>query len=232
LPIICGSPRYSTIMAADIALASLVIAIAYLLGSIPSAYIVVRLMKGADIREAGDGRLGATATFRRAGLAGGAIAGLMDLAKGAAAVLFAQWLEGSILVVLLAAFAAVVGHNWSIFLRFKGGKGALTIYGALASLMFWQILAALALGGIVYLITRKTGMATGILLACLSLIVWFTSSLVPLGSIIPLSDQMLLSDKIVLSILPLFIAIPMAVKHITMPKAGAVTTKSSRGKRG
>jgi acyl-phosphate glycerol 3-phosphate acyltransferase len=221
-------------MAADIALALLVIAIAYLLGSIPSAYIVGRLMKGVDIREVGDGRLGMTATYRRVGPAGGLIVGLMDLAKGAAAVLLAQWLGGSILVVLLAAFAAVVGHNWSVFLRFQGGKGALTIYGALAVLMFWQLLVALVLGWIVYRITRKTGMATGILLACLSLIVRFTSSLIPLGSIIPLGDEIMLGDKIVLSILPLFIAIPMAVKHITMPKAsaGAVTTKSSREKRG
>ena len=222
-------------MAADIALASLVIAIAYLLGSIPSAYIVARLMKGVDIREVGDGRLGMAFTYRRVGLAGGLTVGLMDLAKGAAAVLFAQVLGVSLPVVLLAALAAVVGHNWSIFLRFQGGKGALTIYGALAVLMFWQLLAALVLGLIVYLITHKTGMATGILLGCLSLIIWFTSSLIPLGSLIPLSDKMLLSDRVLLSILPLFIAIPMAVKHITMPKAstGAVTTtKSSKHKEG
>ena len=199
-------------MAADIALALLVIAIAYLLGSIPSAYIVVRVLKGGDIREAGDGRLGMTATYHRVGLAGGLTAGLMDLAKGAAAVLFAQVLGVSLPVVLLAALAAVVGHNWSIFLRFKGGKGALAIYGALAVLMFWQLLVALTLGWIVYRITHKTGMATGILLGCLSLIIWFTSSLIPLGSLIPLSDKMLLSDRVLLSILPLFIAIPMARK--------------------
>jgi acyl-phosphate glycerol 3-phosphate acyltransferase len=219
-------------MAGDIALALLAIAIAYLLGSIPSAYIVVRLMKGGDIREVGDGHLGAAFTHRRVGLVGGIIVGLMDLAKGAAAVLSAQWLGVPLPVVLLAALAAVVGHNWSVFLRFKGGKGALTIYGALASLMFWQILVAIALGGIVYLITHKTGMATGILLACLSLIVWFTSSVVPPGSIMPLSSPLPLSDKIVLSILPLVLAIPMVVKNISMPKANAAgaDTKKSRGK--
>jgi glycerol-3-phosphate acyltransferase PlsY len=187
-------------MTSDIALVLLVVAIAYLLGSIPSAYIVGRLMKGLDIREAGDGRLGAAATYRRIGLTGGITVGLMDLTKGAAAVFLAQELGLPLPVVLLAGLAVVVGHNWSIFLRFKGGKGALTIYGVLASLMFWQLLIALALGGIFYLITHKTGMSTGILLGFLSLINWFTGSL------------------ILLTILPIFISLPMVLKHIFMPK--------------
>ena len=199
-------------MVGDIILIVLVVFVAYLFGSFPSAYIVSRLIKGVDIREAGDGRLGATATYRRVGLTGGIIAGLMDLAKGAAAVLLANGLGLPLWVVLLAGLAAVVGHNWSIFLRFKGGKGALTIYGALASLMFWQLLIALALGLIVYLITHKTGMSTGLLLGFLSLIIWFTSSL------------------ILLSIMPLFIAIPMVVKHVTMPEAVKIAARREKQK--
>jgi len=204
-------------MVGDIALILLVIFIAYLLGSIPSAYIVARLMKGVDIREAGDGRLGAAATYRRVGLTGGIIVGLIDLSKGAAAVSLAQGLGLPLLVVLLAGLAVVVGHNWSIFLHFEGGKGALAIAGVLASLMFWELLIALALGGIFYLITHKTGMATGFLLGFLSLIIWFTSSL------------------ILLSIMPIFIAIPMAVKHIFMPKAATVAVapiEKRRSKKG
>ncbi len=200
-------------MFSDIALALLVIAIAYLLGSIPSAYIVGRLLKGLDIREVGDGRLGAAATYRRVGLAGGIIVGLTDLAKGAAAVLLAQFLELPLPIVLLAGLAVVVGHNWSIFLHFKGGKGALTIYGVLASLMFWQLLIALALGGIFYLITHKTGMSTGILLGFLSLINLITGSL------------------ILFIILPIFIPLPMVLKHIFTPKvsAAAVATIENQG---
>jgi glycerol-3-phosphate acyltransferase PlsY len=199
-------------MFGDIALIVLVVFVAYLLGSIPSAFIVTRLMKGVDIREAGDGRLGAASTYRRVGLAGAITAGLMDLGKGAAAVLFAQWLGLPLWVLILAGLAAVVGHNWSIFLRFQGGKGALTIYGVLASLMFWQLLVALALGGIFYLITHRTGMATGFLLGSLALIIWFTSSL------------------ILLSIMPLFIAIPMVVKHVTMPEAVKAAARRERQK--
>jgi len=203
-------------MVSDIISVLPMIAIAYLLGSIPSAFIVGRLLKGLDIREAGDGRLGAAATYRRVGLAGGIIVGLMDLAKGAAAVFLTQFLGFPLFVVLLAGLAVVVGHNWSIFLRFKGGKGALTIYGVLASLMFWQLLIALALGGIFYLITHKTGMSTGILLGFLSLINLITGSL------------------ILLIILPLFISLPMVVKHISMPKTRAAVTiaKNLRKKEG
>ena len=195
-------------MAGDITLVLLVITIAYLLGSIPSAYIVGRLLKGLDIREVGDGRMGAAAIFRRAGLAGGVIVGFMDLTKGAAAVLLAQYLGLPLPVVLLAALAVVAGHNWSIFLRFTGGKGALTMYGVLVSLMLWQFFIALALAGVAYLITHKTGMSTGILLGFLSLISWFTGSL------------------ILLSILPVLISLPMVLKHIFMPKAGAAAMAS------
>jgi glycerol-3-phosphate acyltransferase PlsY len=198
-------------MFSDITLALLVTATAYLLGSIPSAYIVGRLMKGLDIREAGDGRLGAAVTYRRVGLTGGIIVGLMDLTKGAAAVVLAQGLGLPLWAVLLAGLAVVVGHNWSIFLHFQGGKGALTIYGVLASLMFWELLIALALGGIFYLITHKTGMATGILLGFLSLINWITGSL------------------ILLIILPIFISLPMVLKHIFMPKTKAAVRGNEGG---
>jgi glycerol-3-phosphate acyltransferase PlsY len=195
-------------MAGDVVLALLMIVTAYLLGSIPSAYIVGRLLKGLDIREAGDGRLGAAAIFRRAGLAGGLIVGFMDITKGVAAVLLAQALGLPLLVVLLAGLAVVVGHNWSIFLHFKGGKGALTTYGVLVSLMFWQFFIALALAGVAYLITHKTGMSTGILLGFLSFISWLSGSL------------------ILLVILPIFISLPMVLKHISMPKAGAAAMAS------
>lgn len=195
-------------MAGDIALVLLAIAIAYLLGSIPSAYIVGRLMKGLDIREVGDGRLGATATYRRVGLTGGIIVGLADLGKGMAAVLLAQKLGLPLLAVLLAGLSVVAGHNWSIFLHFQGGKGALTTYGVLVSLMFWQFFIALALAGIAYLFSHKTGVSTGFLLGSLFFINLLTGGL------------------ILLSILPILISLPMVLKHIYMPKAGAAVMAS------
>ncbi len=191
-------------MAGDAALIVLVIAIAYLLGSIPSAYIVGRLMKGLDIREVGDGRLGAAAVYRRVGFAGGLIVGFMDLTKGAMAVLLAQNLGLPLPAVLIVGITVVAGHNWSIFLHFKGGKGALATYGVLASLLFWQLLVALALGAVVYFCTHKSGLTTGVLLGFLSFLSWLTGS------------------EVLLTILPILIALPMVLKHIFMPKAEAV----------
>jgi len=196
-------------MASDILLTLLVIATAYLLGSIPSGYIVGRLLKGLDMIEVGDGRIGMANTYRRVGLLGAVIVGVMDVGKGAAAVLLAQKLGFPLYIVLLAGLAVVFGHNWSIFLRFKGGKGALTTYGVLVSLMFWQFFIALALAGVLYFISHRSGMSTGVLFGFLSLISWLTGSL------------------ILLTILPILISLPMVLKHIFMPKASAVVAASS-----
>jgi glycerol-3-phosphate acyltransferase PlsY len=191
-------------MAGDIILVLLVLAIAYLLGSIPSAYIVGRLVRGIDIREIGNGRIGAAAAFRRVGFAGGLTVAFMDLAKGAAAVWLAQGLGLPLPVVLLAGLTVVVGHNWSIFLHFSGGKGALAIYGVLASLMLWQFLIALVFGAVSYFIAHKAGLSTAFVLGSLFFINLFTGSL------------------IWLAIFPVFISVPMILKHIFMSKAGAV----------
>jgi glycerol-3-phosphate acyltransferase PlsY len=148
--------------------------------------------------------MGAAAVRRRVGLAGSIIVGFMDLAKGAMAVLLAQKLGLALPFVLIAGLTVVAGHNWSVFLHFKGGKGALTTYGVLATLMFWQFLIALFVSGASYFIFHKTGVATGFLFGSLFLINLLTGSL------------------ILLTILPILISAPMILKHIFMPKAGAV----------
>ena len=190
-------------MAGDITLVLGVVVAAYLFGSIPSAYIVGRLLRGVDIREVGDGHLGMAFTYRRVGLLGAIIVGLMDVSKGAAAVLLAQGLKLPLPVVLVAGLAVVFGHNWSIFLGFKGGKGALTTYGVLVTLMCWQFFIALALAGVLFFFTHRSGMSTGVLFGLLSMLCWFTGSV------------------ILLSILPVLISLPMVLKHVFMPKVGA-----------
>ncbi len=189
-------------MVSEIFLAMLAIGVAYLLGSIPSAYLIGRWLKGIDIREAGDGRLGATAVYRRVGLVGSIIVSFMDVGKGVAVVLIAQRLGLPLAVVIIAGLAVVMGHNWSIFLHFKGGKGALTTYGVLVSLMFWQFFAALAVGSIAFAITKKTGLSTGALFCFLALLNLFTGS------------------PILLVITPILISVPMVLKHISVSRAG------------
>ncbi len=144
----------------------------YLLGSIPSAYIVGRLIKGVDIRQIGGGNLGALNTARETGLLPGLAVLIADVAKGAAAVLIAQGLGLSLIWIFTAGFAAVIGHNWPIFLGFKGGKGAATTIGVLFALVPGEFAISLAIMVIVIIITSNVRLAITVGLALLPLIIW------------------------------------------------------------
>lgn len=104
---------------------------AYLLGALPSAYVVVRLAKGLDVRTVESGNAGALNAFRATGLGWVGVAVLLlDIAKGAAAVLLAGSGSGIPTQALLAT-SAVAGHNYPFWLRFRGGKGLAAAAGAL-----------------------------------------------------------------------------------------------------
>src|ERR1044071_106365 len=98
----------------------IVVVAAYLLGSIPFGYLIVRGKMGADIRETGSGGTGATNVSRRAGKMAGVLTLLLDAAKGAAAVLIAKALTGDDWVIAAAAIAALVGHIFPVGLGFRG----------------------------------------------------------------------------------------------------------------
>lgn len=124
----------------------------YLLGAIPFGVIVGRLVGGPDLREHGSQRTGATNALRTLGAPAAALVFLLDVAKGVAAVLIARWIFSTDPLVdwaaALAGFTAIVGHNWSIFIRFTGGRGVATSAGALGAMTPWTILvlAPIALG--------------------------------------------------------------------------------------
>ncbi|MCH8191025.1 MAG: glycerol-3-phosphate acyltransferase [Chloroflexi bacterium] len=121
---------------------------AYLAGSVPSAYLVTRLLKRRDIREVGSGNPGALNVFRHVGLrAGVAVLGI-DAAKGAAVILTIGGLGLGDGAMFAGALAVVVGHNWPVFLGFRGGKGAAAVFGiSFAVLPLWTLLGVgLALG--------------------------------------------------------------------------------------
>ena len=151
---------------------ALAIIIGYLLGSIPFAYIAGRLIKGVDIRQAGGGNVGALNVMREIGTAAGLGVLLADMAKGAVAVLIAQWLGLSTIFVFIAGFAAVVGHNWPVFLKFKGGMGAATTLGVLLALAPVQFAISFAIMVLVVLITSNFRLGMGAGLALLPLILW------------------------------------------------------------
>jgi len=151
---------------------ALAIIIGYLLGSIPFAYIAGRLIKGVDIRQAGGGNMGALNTMREVGTAAGIGVLLADIAKGALAVLIAQWLGLSLIFVFIVGFAAVVGHNWPVFLKFQGGMGAATAMGVLLALAPIELAISFAILLIVVLITSNVRLGLGVGLAALPLIIW------------------------------------------------------------
>ncbi|MEM6597590.1 MAG: glycerol-3-phosphate 1-O-acyltransferase PlsY [Cyanobacteria bacterium P01_D01_bin.36] len=121
--------------------------VAYLLGSIPTGFVLGRLLKGIDIREHGSGNTGATNVFRVMGKGAGITALVIDLLKGVLAVLGMSWLlslvvDGVVLAdawfLMLAALLAVLGHSKSVWLGFSGGKSAATGLGVLLALA-WPV---------------------------------------------------------------------------------------------
>lgn len=145
--------------------------IGYLLGSIPFAYIIVRLKKGIDIRQKGSGNVGALAAWREVGPGFGIIALASDVGKGVLAVYVARWLGLDLLWICVAGFAAVAGHNWPVFLKFRGGKGAATIMGVL--LAFMPVQFAIGLGIAILVVIPTSNIRLGMIgLACIPLIAW------------------------------------------------------------
>jgi glycerol-3-phosphate acyltransferase PlsY len=109
----------------------------YLLGSIPTAYIAGKILKGIDIREHGSGNVGATNVFRVLGKKPGIVVLIIDILKGVLAVAVIGRMLGLVNIpdYILLAVAVVCGHNWTIFLQFKGGKGIATSLGVLIGLV-------------------------------------------------------------------------------------------------
>ena len=113
-----------------------IVAVAYLIGSIPFSFLVARAFGVADVRRVGSGNVGATNVLRSAGKAAGVLALLLDVGKGAAAAALAGRLApGEPRLASLAAVVAVVGHMYPVWLRFEGGKGVATGLGAFAPLV-------------------------------------------------------------------------------------------------
>ena len=116
----------------------------YLVGAIPTSYLTVRLLKGQDLRTLGSGNLGATNLYRVLGWKYAVPVGIFDLLKGAVPVLyFAPLAGGGDRTAILLGMAAVVGHVFSVFAGFKGGKGVATGAGVVLGLAPWAFVAAL-----------------------------------------------------------------------------------------
>ena len=121
-----------------------VIIVAYLIGSIPFALILARRWGAADLRSVGSGDLGAANVMRASGVAAGVLVAALDMAKGAASVWLAARVSTGEAVPAAAGLAAIVGHIYPVWLRFRGGKGVATACGVFAVLTPLAIPPALA----------------------------------------------------------------------------------------
>ncbi|MBO0719265.1 MAG: glycerol-3-phosphate 1-O-acyltransferase PlsY [Blastocatellia bacterium] len=148
--------------------------IAYLLGSIPFGYLLVRLLSGADIRATGSGATGATNVMRKAGRIAGVITLVLDAAKGFFAVLIVRRLvsgepDAEIIIAISAVFA-VIGHCFPVWLKFQAGKGVATGLGVFLAIVPWSVLAALLV--FVLIVWRTRYVSLGSIAAAAFVPIW------------------------------------------------------------
>ena len=150
----------------------IIIVLGYLLGALPTAFLAGHFLRGVDIRRVGDENMGAANAFRELGPAIGIGVGLIDGAKGALAVLLAQSAGLSQLGVLTTGLATVIGHNWPVFIGFRGGRGESTTIGILLVLVTRPMLI-LAIPTVVTLIIKKNvNIASAVLFIALPVVGW------------------------------------------------------------
>jgi glycerol-3-phosphate acyltransferase PlsY len=186
----------------------LIVVAAYLLGSIPSGYVLVRLFRHQDIRQTGSGNIGATNVLRSGGKGLAAATFFMDMLKGCAAV----WLGGAMGGLLapgaapddmraLAALVAVLGHIFPVWLGFKGGKGVATGFGVFLVASPWAALAAISVFFIVLALSRYVSLASILGAGSFPLFAWW------LGRIHLCADRT-----------PFFVAVEIAVALLLIAK--------------
>jgi acyl phosphate:glycerol-3-phosphate acyltransferase len=158
----------------------LIVAMAYLLGSIPVGYLLVKFFRHEDIRSVGSGNIGATNVLRSGGKGLGAATFALDVIKGAAAVALGAWMASILQPALpfrdaeaIAAVSAVLGHMFPVWLRFRGGKGVATGFGVFLVAAPVAALAAIGLFAVVLLLTRYVSLASILGAGSFPIFAWF-----------------------------------------------------------
>jgi glycerol-3-phosphate acyltransferase PlsY len=135
--------------------------VAYLWGGIPSAYMAGRFLKGIDIRTYGSGTVGASNVIEHIGLMKGFFLGIFDsVGKGTLVIIVAKLLDQSVPVQITVGLVAVVGHNWSPYIRFTGGRGIATLTGVMLGFLMWRemLFAAVMIGIVGKMLMRDTAL--------------------------------------------------------------------------
>jgi glycerol-3-phosphate acyltransferase PlsY len=149
-----------------------VLPLSYLIGSLPWGYLLLRWRHGVDIRQLGSGRIGTSNVLRTAGGKAAVAVLALDLGKGVLAVMLARVVIGTTTGEVAAGLMALVGHNWPVFLRFRGGRGIATGVGGLLVMALVPAVVATLSFITVTLISRylSLGSITSVIVACLSLV--------------------------------------------------------------
>lgn len=152
----------------------LALLLSYLAGSLPTGLWLGLWLRGIDIREEGSKNIGATNTMRVLGKSLGATALACDIAKGLVPVVFiARLAPGDTYLPMLCGVAAILGHSFSLFLRFRGGKGVATSAGVFLGLAPWPMAIAVAVFAAVLALTRMVSAGSVCAAAALAISVWF-----------------------------------------------------------
>ena len=147
---------------------------AYVLGSVPTGYILVRLAKGEDIRESGSRNVGALNTYRQVGAWAGATVLLVDTAKGVLAVAAPRLMGVDDWALFITTPLMVAGHNWPVFLGFRGGKGAAAIFGISLAIVPWLTVITAGPSILVMLLLRNVVLGAAFGFIMLNILLWVT----------------------------------------------------------
>lgn len=188
---------------------------AYLLGAVPAAYLIAKWARGIDLRQHGSGNVGASNVITVVSKRWGIAVILFDLVKGMIAVYAAKWIELSVIQQVAVGLATIIGHNWSVFLRFSGGRGGLSIAGVVIALTPLLGLSLLVFT-LIFGLFRQ--MALGMILAVAALPVssWFLGQ--PLG----ITEQPL---PLSLGFLAIFLV--TIIRRLTVPRAAIAASVST-----
>jgi glycerol-3-phosphate acyltransferase PlsY len=157
------------------------VVIGYLLGSIPFAYVFTRLAAGKDIQKVIAGNIGARNTFVNIGKMAGIATGFLDIVKGLASVTITWLLLNSpslshvglsVYFIMTAGLAAVAGHIWSLYIKFKGGNGLATAFGVLLFVLPWEILIAVCITLLFWAVTRNVILSLNLSLLSIPVTAW------------------------------------------------------------
>lgn len=176
---------------------------AYLLGSIPFGFLIVKLKSGADVRQTGSGGTGATNVTRKAGKSAGIVTLILDALKGTAAVLLARWLTGEAgtsWVVAGAAVLAVIGHCFPVWLKFKAGKGVATGLGVFLAIVPWSVLAAALVFLLIVWRTRFVSLGSVVAAAVVPLWTLIQHTLIsPMADFAPMLTALVVASAVIVA---------------------------------